>query len=88
MRIENWAVVSIIDCPFTAPALRGQVFGNPRFEDGQYVFTSSIGSKSDQDEVVTMSGSVYELGQASPAYEEKFPGARDRLLGSLVETLK
>ncbi len=88
MRIENWAVVAPIVDPFAAPetqplSLQGQVFGHPRFDDGQYITTSSIDKKNDKDEVITVSGSVYKLGRVDPSYEERFPDARKRLLGSL-----
>lgn len=88
MKIENWAVVESIVNPYAAPEMRalslqGQVFGHPRFNDGQYITTSSIDKKNDRDEVVTISGSSYELGRVDPSYEEKFPNARNKLLNSL-----
>jgi len=86
MRIENWAVV--VSDPYAAPEarrqkLQGEVFGHPRFPDGTTVTTSSIVGKNWKGHVTTSSGSYYELGQVDPAYEEQFPGARDRLLDSL-----
>ena len=44
--------------------LQGRVYGHPKFEDGTYVRTSkivSILSAGDYKEVVTRSGSLYEL---------------------------
>ena len=92
MRIENWAVITPVVDPYAAPetispSLRGQVYGHPRFDDGQWVTTSSIVGKNGKNEVITVSSSAYELGQADPQYEERFPGARDRLLNSLPNIL-
>lgn len=71
MRIENWSVVGDPD-PYKAPELhrqriQGEVFGNSKFEDGKFIRTSDIG-KVDGSEVITVSGSVYTLGEPSPDY--------------------
>jgi len=63
--------------------LHGNVFGHPRFADGHPVTTSRIVGKNSDDTVVTYSGNVYELGEVDPAYEEMFPNARDRVIGTL-----
>jgi hypothetical protein len=89
MRIENWAVVfppSI--SPYTAPellkqSLQGEIFGHPKFNDGKFVTTSSIIGKNSRNEILTLSGSTYELGQIDPGYEEKFPNAKNILLNNL-----
>lgn len=88
MRIEEWAVVTTNLNPYAAPEtqtqrLGGKVFGHPKFGDGQDVTTSSIRGKNASGEVVTKSGSVYELGEIDPSYEEAFPDAKNRLLDSL-----
>ncbi len=87
MRIDDWAVITPID-PYVAPetqtqCLNGRVFGHPRFDDGHFVTTSSICGKNNKGEVVTSSGSAYELGPINTSYEVAFPGARERLLDSL-----
>lgn len=90
MRIENWAVISPVPGPYTAPetqgspSLSGNVFDHPRFNDGTWVTTSFIIGKNNKDEIITNSGSSYELGQVSQPYEEKFPDARNKLLKSLA----
>ena len=89
MRIENWAVIfppSI--SPYTPPellkqSLQGKVFGNPRFNDGKFVTTSSITGKNSRNEILTHSGSAYELGEIDPTYEAQFPNAKNILLRSL-----
>lgn len=87
MRIEEWAVVHPPN-PYAAPetqtqSLHGRVFGHPKFKDGQRVTTSSIQGKNTSGEVVTKSGSSYELGEIDPTYEQEFPDAENRLLDSL-----
>jgi hypothetical protein len=87
MRIENWAIVSPTPDPYAPPetlelSLQGKVFNHPRFDDGHIIITSSIIGKNDENEILTCSGSSYELGQVNPLYEKKFPGARNRLLNS------
>lgn len=88
MRIENWSVVNPILDPYQAPETRspslyGKVFGHPKFVDGHWATTSSIYGKTAKNEVATVSGSSYELGQVDPSYEKKFPDAKNRLLNSL-----
>ena len=89
MRIENWAIVTLAAEFHLAPEmqnalLQGQVFGHPRFNDGHVVMTSSIVGKNDKNEILTHSGSVYELGEINPTYESQFPNARKRFLNSLT----
>jgi len=88
MRIEDWAVVTPVLDPYAAPetqphSLSGKVFNHPRFEDGQDITTSSIVGKTTEGEVLTTSGSSYELGRINPQYEKRFPNAKKRFLGSL-----
>lgn len=88
MRIEDWSVTTSVVNPYAAPetqrrSLYGRVFGHPRFDDGKSVTTSSIVGKNSRGEVLTSSGSSYELGQVDPLYEDQFPGAKKELLGSL-----
>lgn len=88
MRIENWAVVEPNPKQYEAPearslSLQGEVFGHPRFHDGEQVTTSSIIGKNKRGKVVTMSGSEYELGISNPTYENMHPNARNRILKNL-----
>lgn len=90
MRIENWSIFRAKNSSYVTPSevqtrlLYGQVFGHPGLRDGEYVSTSSICGKNDKDEVITASGSSYELGKIDPSYEKIFPGAKDILLSSLI----
>lgn len=84
MRIENWAVVSVGNNPYTPLSLQGRVFGHPRFDDGKRITTSSIVGKNSKNEILTASGSSYELGQVDRSYEAKFPDAKNRLLGTIA----
>lgn len=73
MRLENWSVVSTPISPYEAPELarmliHGEVYGNPRFIDGEPVTTSSV-QKIEGNRVFTRN-SVYELGTPAPAYVE------------------
>lgn len=89
IRMENWSVCYYPTDPYGSPEqctaiLRGQVYGHPRFSEGQNISTSSIVGKID-DKVATASGSVYILGEVDPNYEKLFPNARKRLFESLLE---
>ena len=71
MRLENWSVVSHPWSPYQPPELatiqiHGEVYGNPRFFDGEPITTSTV-----QDVIgnqVHTLNSVYELGQPSAKY--------------------
>lgn len=85
--LSPWAVVTPAD-PYIAPECRvpllsGDAFGHPRFPDGKNITTSAVIGKDAQDNVLTKSGSVYQLGDPATAYAEAFPNARQRLLDSL-----
>lgn len=84
MRIENWCVTSRPTNPYQPPELQGRhlhgkVYGHPHFPDGEELMTSRIALMYNANEVVTKSGSVYELGEVDPAYEAQFPDAQKRL---------
>ena len=84
MRLENWSCTYGYVSPYTAPEqlqqrLAGEVYDHPNFPDGDEIVTSSIIAICD-GRVMTRSGSMYDLGVVDPAYEEKFPNARNRLL--------
>jgi len=85
MRLENWSVGSNASS-YTAPELvslrlHGNVYGHPRFDEGEEVTTSAI-DKIDGDVVVTRSGSRYELGEVDPEYEKIYPDAKAKLLAN------
>ncbi|MHC4297965.1 MAG: hypothetical protein ACYS7Y_11730 [Planctomycetota bacterium] len=74
MRIENWSVFGANADPYQAPEtqrvyLQGEVYGHPRFTDGEFVYTSHVVSV-DGPVVTTKSGSVYTLGEPKPDYVE------------------
>lgn len=71
-KLDNWACVSASDDPYKSPeasglALKGQVVDHPRFDDGKLIRTSRV-IKATGRTVVTISGSVYELGDPEPGY--------------------
>lgn len=67
-------------CPpeYQQPALHGKVFGHHRKADGTEVTTSPI-TGIETGCVKTESGTLYELGEVDPAYEETYPNAREKL---------
>lgn len=87
MILKNWGVITTKHNPFleyTHYYLQGNVYGHPRFEDGTNVTTSRIvevHDKGDYKEVITRSGSVYELHKEniSAEYEYNYPNAYERL---------
>lgn len=88
IRMENWGVVASVNNPYApswaqSRSLYGQVYNHPGFEDGEYVTTSSVVGKTKEDEVVTLSGSIYQLGQINPDYEQEFPDAKTLMLDCL-----
>jgi hypothetical protein len=85
--LNNWSVAKEQD-PYLAPEcrrsiLQGQVTDHPDFDDGSRIWTSPI-IKLHGEQILTASGSLYTLGTIDPAYEEAFPGARERLFTSLA----
>lgn len=93
MKILNWCVVTSLVSPYTPPELgehrlSGDIYKDAhpgqKFRDGSTITTSRIVGKKG-DAVVTLSGSIYELGNPAPLYEEQFPNAKQRLLDSLEE---
>lgn len=76
MRIENWSFILTGDDVYTPPErrqrhLKGQVYGHPKFTDGDTIYTSAVATVDMVHHVVTtLSGSVYELGAINPDYEK------------------
>lgn len=82
--IYNWAVVVGGEISlYAAPETETQrLVGN--LADGKGVITSPIVGRSG-GAIMTKSGSEYIISDVNPAYEEKFPDAKKRLLDSLPE---
>jgi hypothetical protein len=91
-RIEQWSVVVGEINPYMAPEqvtqhLHGRVYDHPDFQDGELATTSRIvGARigKEGDFILTYSGREYALGEVSPEYEARFPGAEARLINSLA----
>lgn len=87
IRLKNWSVFSEND-DYLAPELRsyrlhGNVFGHPKFNDGDPVSTNNIVEivdKRTHKEAKTQSGSVYELHKedVDPECERRYPDYYDR----------
>lgn len=87
-QLENWSIISSTIDPYKAPelskpALRGNVFGHPRFEDGKLIHTSSIAGITKENHILTHSGSKYMLGEIDSEFDEMYPNAKERLIKSL-----
>lgn len=74
IRLENWSMSEDGDA-YTPPEnrrrrLHGQVYGHPRFADGDQINTSNV-LKFDPKErtAKTYSGSEYALGKPCPHYQ-------------------
>lgn len=85
MRLENWSIgrhpkASPYKAPEQCQCLSGNVYDNPKFEQGKGITTSVIVDVDCVNQLVrTASGTVYELGVAHPDYEAAFPNARAQL---------
>ena len=88
MKLKNWSIITDVS-PFTPPELmhyhlQGNVYGNPKFEDGTNVITSriiEINDIGDHKEAITRSGSVYELYKedVDAECEKEYPNYYERL---------
>jgi hypothetical protein len=72
-KLENWSTTSQSDA-YTAPEcleiiLQGNVYGNPKFRDGDHILTSCIVSMVGRV-ITTYSGSKYLLGKIDPKFRE------------------
>ena len=84
--IRNWMVCKGQPERMTTPesrkpVLRGIVYGHEIYEDGSLVTTSSVKGRIG-DRLLVASGRLYELGEADPSYEARFPGAKQRVLAA------
>lgn len=81
MIIENWAVIIVGAFDGYSPPehqsrkITGNIFNNPKFEDGTIVTTSRILEVISSHKVRTVSGSVYTLGDPDPKYLSIYPQA-------------
>lgn len=78
-QLEQWA---IYDFGY-GQVLAGQVYNHPKFPPGKIVTTNILVGVSDKEEIITESGTHYELGNVNPHYEEMYPNARERLIADL-----
>jgi len=87
VKLENWAVCFLPQDAFGAAAaggtipgrLTGEVFGHPRFDDGNPITSTPI-TEAEGRLITTKSGTVYELGKAKEDYVEfthNIPGKED-----------
>jgi len=65
--LHNWSTGYSSDNPYAAPeqnptCLKGNVYGHPRFNDGDCVTTTAI-EKIEGRIITTYSGSIYRLGR-------------------------
>ena len=91
MEFKNWSIIQSNDNPFLAPELRpkilhGQIYGNPRFEDGRAVSSSAIKEmrydKKNNCIMVLTSNSIYKIAPdtINKEYEAVFPDAFARMV--------
>jgi hypothetical protein len=78
MKIVNWGV--------TGNSICGEVYGNPNFNDGDFVVTSAISKvvREDSQTVCYTRNSRYVLEGVATDYEQMFPDAEQRLLERFV----
>ncbi len=69
MRLENWSIKENEEDGEIRKRLRGAVYGSHGFEEGQYVVTSYVTGKF-EGKVVTVAGSLYELGKKEDVLSE------------------
>lgn len=95
-KLDNWSIISGVNHNwkrppdnYTAPELithhlRGEISNDYRFDEGTIVYTSTIVKKKGNN-IITRSGTEYEIGNPLPEYEKEFPNAKQRLLDGLQE---
>jgi len=93
--LKNWSLTKRPPAnPYQAPELgtthfQGEVFGNPRFEDGASVTTSSVQNLILEQGVILVktANSIYIIKEEDvhPEYEAAFPNAFGRLKSSIEE---
>lgn len=71
VRIENWSIVS--HTPYASPEadvkyLSGNVYGHPRFQDGEIITTSRLIKMDIPNGLAETVSRLYELGEINPEY--------------------
>lgn len=78
-RLEQWALVGFWDI-----CIQGCVYNDDRFNEGASIMTSPVEYVDENDNIITYTGSAYQLGEPDPLYEQLYPNAKRRV----IETLK
>ena len=77
MKLDNWSFKYF-------GSIHGNVYGSSKFSDGTFITTGRIVSIDPiTDEVITHTGSRYELLNPHPDYEAAYPNAKQRFINSL-----
>lgn len=92
IRLKNWLITTnqngFIPPELVENYLHGNVYGHPKFNDGDPINTSPIRGISDCGEykIVKTKNTEYTVypEDVSPEYEEKFPDAFNRLSVNIV----
>ena len=81
--LENWSIVffSREAKELKRARLRGNIYNDPRFENGKIIVSSEI-LRLEGEEIITYSNSKYKLGEVDPKYEKLFPNAKKRLFNA------
>lgn len=89
MIVKNWSIFANDNHGFHAPEtcskhLQGNVFGNPKFHEGDPINTSRIihiEDMGDHKDIITKSGSRYSVypEDVNPECEKQFPNYYERL---------
>jgi hypothetical protein len=64
--LDHWSITTHAHYPATEPCLRGVAFGHPHFGDGERIPATSPIRELRAGRVVTLTGTVYELGRPDP----------------------
>ena len=74
-KLENWSVISCFDNPFQDPeilprCLIGDIYGDPHFEDGTTVITSTLQILDVKARIAKTRNTEYQLGEPSDDYRQ------------------
>ena len=74
-KLENWFVISCSDNPFQDSKilprwLVGDIYGDPRFEDGMNVTTSDLQILDVKARIAKTRNTEYQLGEPSEDYKQ------------------
>lgn len=84
-KLENWyhtGALIVLAPEKGSGRLAGKVTGHPEFPDGEQIMTSTIVKITEDNKLITQSGSIYELGEPAEWYESLFPKAKERFYGN------